>query len=68
MLLKKYKKVRKMINIVRYQNNDEFTKSISSKCDGRLIWGGDKTINEIRKFPMKEISRTLLLLTEILYV
>ena len=57
--LKKYKKVRKMINIVRYQNNDEFTKSISSKCDGRLIWGGDKTINEIRKFPMKEISRDI---------
>ena len=57
--LKKYKKVRKMISIVRYQNNDEFTKSISSKCDGRLIWGGDKTINEIRKFPMKEISRDI---------
>lgn len=57
--LKKYKKVRKMINIVRYQNNDEFTKSISCKCDGRLIWGGDKTINEIRKFPMKEISRDI---------
>ena len=49
---KKYLKVRNLINIVRYQDNDKFTKKISSLCDARIIWGGDKTVNEIRKFPV----------------
>ena len=34
--------------------NNEFTKKISSICDARLIWGGDKSVNEIRKFKTKE--------------
>ena len=28
-------------------------------CDGRLIWGGNNTINKIREYPVKEISRDL---------
>ena len=50
-LKKKYKKVREMISIVRYSDNDEFTKKISNQCNARLIWGGDKTISTIRSFP-----------------
>ena len=50
-LKKKYKKVREMISIVRYSDNDDFTKKISSQCNARLIWGGDKTISTIRSFP-----------------
>jgi len=53
---KKFKKLSEKITIVRYENNDEFTKNISSICDGRLIWGGNKTINEIRQFKLKERS------------
>ena len=34
---------------IEYKNEIETTKKISSICDGRVIWGGDKTINEIRK-------------------
>ncbi len=34
---------------IEYKNEIETTKKFSSICDGRVIWGGDKTINEIRK-------------------
>ena len=47
---KKFDKIRKMITVVRYSDQDQFTNYISSKCDARVIWGGDKTINNIRKF------------------
>ena len=49
-LKKKYKLIRKMISVVRYADNDNYTKKISSVCNARLIWGGDKSINNIRKF------------------
>tara|TARA_A100000164_G_C21857963_1_gene748570 strand:- start:642 stop:1409 length:768 start_codon:yes stop_codon:yes gene_type:complete len=46
-----------MIKIVKYENNnDEFTKFLSSICDVRIIWGGDKTIEKIRKFPINSRS------------
>ena len=57
--LKKFKSLKNFIKIIRYNGNEEFTKEISSICDGRLIWGGNKTINKIREYPMKEISRDL---------
>ena len=52
LLLKKnkHKTVREMISVVRYSNNDLFTKKISLISSGRLIWGGDKTIQELKKF------------------
>lgn len=46
-------KLKQKILIMRYDRNDEFTKKISSKADARIIWGGDQTINELRKFPIK---------------
>ena len=53
-LKKKYKLIRKMISVVRYADNDNYTKKISSVCNARLIWGGDKSINNIRKFPLDQ--------------
>lgn len=53
---KKYNLIKKMITIVRYKDGDDFTKKISFMCDARIIWGGDKTINEIRKFKMQTRS------------
>lgn len=38
--------------LVRYPHNEEITKFFSSLCDVRIIWGGDATINEIRKIPI----------------
>lgn len=35
--------------LLRYEHNDEITKVLSSMCDVRVIWGGDRTIQTIRK-------------------
>ena len=43
-----------MISIVRYKDNDDYTKKISSICNARLIWGGDNSINYIRKFSLNQ--------------
>jgi hypothetical protein len=49
----KYLKIKNMITVVRYSNNDNLTSILSLKCDGRLIWGGDKTISKIKEFQTK---------------
>ena len=42
------------ITIIRYKDNNEFTKKISSLCNARVIWGGDQTINSLRNFKINE--------------
>jgi hypothetical protein len=37
---------------VRYEKNDEITSQLSAKSNGRVIWGGDETIRNIKKFPI----------------
>lgn len=56
---KKYFDLKKKITIVRYSENNEFTKKISSICNARIIWGGNKTISEIRQFPLNIRSREI---------
>lgn len=34
--------------IVRYGHDEELTRFISSMCDVRIIWGGDRTIHTVR--------------------
>ena len=34
--------------IIRYEHDEEITQYISSMCDVRIIWGGDKTIYSVR--------------------
>ena len=53
---KKFKKLKRRIVIIRYENDDNYTKSISSKCDLRIIWGGDNSIKAIRKFELNPSS------------
>tara|TARA_B110000003_G_scaffold225016_1_gene225680 strand:- start:24706 stop:25887 length:1182 start_codon:yes stop_codon:yes gene_type:complete len=48
----KFKTISNMISIIRYSKEENYTKEISSKCNARLIWGGDKTINDIRQYPL----------------
>ena len=58
-ILKKkiYFKIKNMITIVRYnKDNNGLTKKYSAICDARLIWGGNNSINQIRKFKLKERS------------
>lgn len=52
--LDKYKILKEMTLFVSYGRDDESTAYYSSICDGRIIWGGDKAIKSIRKFPLKE--------------
>jgi len=52
----KYKIFRNSNSFIQYGNDLEKTKKISSICDGRVLWGGDKTINEIRKIWLPERS------------
>jgi hypothetical protein len=35
--------------IIKYDRDNEATSLFSNLCDVRIIWGGDNTINEIRK-------------------
>ena len=53
---KKFLKLKKRIVIIRYENNDNYTKNISRKCNLRVIWGGDETIKKIRKFELNPSS------------
>ena len=39
----------KRILIVRYNSNSSWTKLFTTKCDIRILWGGDKTIDRIRE-------------------
>ncbi len=45
---KKFSKIKKMINIIKYDNDDNITKKISKISDARLIWGGDSTVEKIK--------------------
>ena len=61
LLNKKIYRVFKETNqFIEYSSKEEITKELSSICDVRIIWGGDKTINEVRKnwIPEKTIDIT----------
>jgi hypothetical protein len=51
-LKEKYEEMKKQIIIVKYSKDKEITDYFSSICNARVIWGGDNTINEIRKSPL----------------
>jgi hypothetical protein len=38
--------------LLRYERNDEITDFFSARCDVRVIWGGDHTIEDIRRSPL----------------
>lgn len=55
-----YKTLKETNKFIEYSSNEKITKDLSSICDTRIIWGGDKTINEIRKnwIPEKTVDIT----------
>ena len=57
--LSKFPKLRDHIKIIKYSRNDEFTKNISLISDARLIWGGNKTIEEAKSLKTKPNNRDL---------
>lgn len=61
-LLKKkiFYNLKKLVSIVRFdKENYDAMAYLSNLCDVRIIWGGDNSINEIRKFPLNERSLEL---------
>lgn len=45
--------------IVTYEHNDEITAILSQNCDTRVIWGGDRTISNIRLIPLAPMANEL---------
>ena len=51
--LPEFQVLKRRISIVTYgRENRETTEKFSRECDGRVIWGGDMTVEEIRKIPI----------------
>ena len=49
-----YGNEQKMIRFLEYKRSDtEKTRGYSAACDVRMIWGGNRTIEQIRRFPLK---------------
>jgi hypothetical protein len=46
----KYKSIGESNSFIRYARNDELTAKISAESQARIIWGGNQTIQNIRKF------------------
>ena len=49
-VLEKHEELRSYICLVRYDRNEEINEVLSAMADTRIIWGGDKTIEEFRKY------------------
>lgn len=56
---KEYAVIRQNNAIVMYGRNKEITDYYSSVCDIRVVWGGDKTIEEIRTSLLKVRSKEI---------
>ena len=54
--LPEHDQLRKFISILEYDREKDINDFFSINCDIRIIWGGDSTINEIRKSPLKPRS------------
>lgn len=50
-VLLKYPEIEKRTAFVRYPRNDEITAEFCKIADARMIWGGDKTIANIKSLP-----------------
>ena len=50
LLEEKYMELKQYIIIIRYDYSNMITKWLSGECDVRIIWGGNQTIEAIRKY------------------
>jgi len=48
----KYDRIKQATAFVDYPIDNEITAYFSEKCSGRIIWGGDRTIQAIRSIPI----------------
>ena len=52
-IFKKDKYFENRISLISYSSSSSITSELSKICDIRVIWGGDETINNIRKFQLQ---------------
>lgn len=52
-VLDDYPQIAPYITVIRYERIREINDLFSALCDVRVLWGGDNTIFEIRKSPLK---------------
>lgn len=45
--------------MLRYGHEEEVNAAISGRCDVRVIWGGDQTVNLIRRIPLPPHAKEL---------
>lgn len=48
-LLPKFTHFKDYINFIRYEKSQDVNTYLSQLCDVRIIWGGDRSVSEIRK-------------------
>ena len=48
-----YKSLIDYINVVSYERSDKLNEEISLNVNGRIIWGGDETVNQFKKYATK---------------
>ena len=51
-VLEQHEEMRPYIQLVRYDRDKDINELFSSIADVRIVWGGDRTIAELRKSPM----------------
>ena len=51
-VLSDYEDLKPYVILVRYERDKDINDLFSSLCDVRVIWGGDNTIEEIRRSPL----------------
>lgn len=54
-----WNEIKKRNFIVTYPHDDQINSVLSANCDIRILWGGDETINKIRKFPSKATTKEI---------
>lgn len=50
---KEFELLKDIFAVIMYEHSQEITEALSKLADIRIIWGGDNTISEIRKLPLK---------------
>lgn len=54
-----YCRIAEMTAFVQYGHDEAITTSFSSRCNARVIWGGDIAIENIRRSPLPQRSREI---------
>ena len=47
---KKFTFIKKRFVLIKYKNSDDISEYLSKIVDGRLVWGGDKTVSKFKSF------------------